>query len=289
MAFMHRMRRLGIAGGLISLVATLTTTPGGVASAAPLPATTDPQQAIVDNYLKPATTSPPGANRFDCRDKQGRDPVILLHGTAMNQAANLAYLSPMLANAGYCVFSITYGQTSWSGSVGGLGNKDRSARQVGALMDRVLAATGATKVDFVGHSQGGAIAQLVSQLPGKAAHIDTIVGLSAPNRGYSRTSTITDRLPASREPGENDWGPRHAGIRYVNLATTHDQIVTPWQNSLMAPGPNVANLPVQNVCPKSLIGHVGMAYSPMVGALVRNALDPAHPVAVPCVDDDYPA
>ncbi|MFW0793643.1 alpha/beta fold hydrolase [Gordonia sp. CPCC 205515] len=279
------MRRLGITGGLLALVAGLTTALGPTAEAAPYPVVTDPQRAIADNYLKPATTSPPGSNRFGCRDKQGRDPVILLHGTAMNQAANLAYLSPMLANAGYCVFSLTYGQTSWSGSVGGLGNKDRSARQVGAFMDRVLAATGAAKVDFVGHSQGGAIAQLVSQLPGKAARIDTIVGLSAPNRGYSRTSTITDRLPAAREPGENDWGPRHPTITYVNLATTHDQIVSPWQNSLMTPGSNVTNLPVQTVCPKSMIGHVGMAYSPTVGALVRNALDPARRVAVPCGDD----
>ncbi|WP_408610076.1 esterase/lipase family protein [Gordonia insulae] len=268
--------------------AALATVIGGPASAAPFPVTTDVNQAIATGFSRPATTSPAGSNRFDCRDRYGRDPVILLHGTALNQDANLAYLAPTLANAGYCVFSLTYGQTSWSGNVGGLGNKDRSARQVAAFVDRVLAATHARTVDFVGHSQGGAIAQLVSQLPGRAAQIDTIVGISAPNRGYSRTSTITDRLPAAdRQPGENDWGPRHPGISYVNLATTYDEIVTPWQNSLMSPGPNVVNTRVQDVCPRSEVGHLGMVYSPTVAALVRNSLDPAHRVGVPC-GDDYP-
>lgn len=275
--------RLGVVAALIATASTVFA--GSAAAAAPFPASTDVVQAVRENYLEPATTSPPGSNRFDCHDRAGREPVILLHGTAMNQAANLAYLAPTLANAGFCVFSLTYGQTSWSGSVGGLGNKDRSARQVAAFLDRVLAATHARKVDFVGHSQGGTIAQLVSQLPGRAAEIDRIVGLSAPNRGYSRTSMITDRLPA-RDIGENDWGPRHPTITYINLATTHDEIVTPWQNSLMTPGPNVTNIRVQDLCPDSQIGHVGMAFSPTVGAMVRNALDPAHQVTVGCHDDD---
>ncbi|MGC5257022.1 lipase family alpha/beta hydrolase [Gordonia sp. DT218] len=270
------------------IATAVTTVFGGIAAAAPFPVTNDVNQAIATGFSTPATTSPARSNRFDCRDRSGRDPVILLHGTALNQDANLAYLAPTLANAGYCVFSMTYGLTSWSGNVGGLGDKNRSARQVAALVDRVLAATHSRRVDFVGHSQGGAIAQLVSQLPGRAAQIDTIVGLSAPNRGFSRTSNITDRLPAApRQPGQNDWGPRHPNIRYLNLATIHDEIVTPWQNSLMSPGPNVTNTRVQDVCPESEIGHLGMAYSPTVAALVRNGLDPAHHVAVPC-GDDYP-
>jgi triacylglycerol lipase len=281
-------RRFGLISCVVVVAVMATGLLGGTASAAPYPVTTDVNTAIATGFSRPATTAPAGSNRPGCRDRVGRDPVILLHGTALNQDANLAYLAPTLANAGYCVFSLTYGQTSWSGNVGGLGDKDRSARQAAALMDRVLAATHARKVDFVGHSQGGAIAQLVSQLPGRAQHIDAIIGLSAPNRGFSRTGNITDRLPAAaREPGENDWGPRHPGVRYVNLATTFDEIVTPWQNSLMTPGADVTNTRVQDVCPNSQIGHLGMAFSPTVAALVRNSLDPGHRVPIPC-GDDYP-
>lgn len=292
------VRRLLSGVGVVATAIGALTLSAGTASAAPFPVTTDVNAAIVAGFSQPASTSPAGSNRFDCHDRYGRDPVILLHGTALNQAGNMAFLAPTLANAGYCVFSLTYGQASWSGPVGGVGNKNRSAQQVAALVDRVLTATHAPKVDIVGHSQGGAIAQLVSQLPGRAQQIHTIVGLSAPNRGYSRTSNITDRLPAAahvpdvvraaaRQPGENDWGPRHPGIRYVNLSTTFDEIVTPWTNSQMTPGPNVTNIRVQDVCPKSEIGHLGMAFSPTVAALTERALDPSRPVPITC-GEDYP-
>ncbi|WP_439031416.1 esterase/lipase family protein [Gordonia terrae] len=280
---MNRIRA-GVTSALTAVAAMALSLASGTAHAVPFPVTTDAATAIATRYLSPASESPAGANRFDCRDREGRNPVVLLHATAMNQSANWSYLAPTLANAGYCVFSLTYGQTSWSGNTGGLSNKEQSARAVSAFVGRVLTATGASKIDFVGHSQGGAIAQLVTQLPGRAAQVDTIVGLSASNRGYSRVGSITDRLPA-RAPGQSYWGPRHPSIEYVNLATRFDEISTPYVLTLMPPGPNIANTVVQDVCPSSKIGHVGMAYSPTVAALVRNALDPAHRVPVVCGPD----
>ncbi|MEY1677482.1 esterase/lipase family protein [Gordonia sp. ABKF26] len=276
--------RAGVTSAFVAVVAAVLCLAAGTAHAAPFPVTTDAATAIASRYLSPALESPPGANRFDCRDRDGRNPVVLLHATAMNQSANWAYLAPTLANAGYCVFSLTYGQTSWSGNTGGLRNKEQSARTVSDFVGRVLSATGAKQIDFVGHSQGGAIAQLVTQIPGRAAQVGTIVGLSASNRGYSRLGSLTDRLPA-RAPGQSYWGPRHPSIGYVNLATRYDEISTPYVLTLMPPGPNITNTLVQDVCPASRIGHVGMAYSPTVGALVRNALDPDHRVPVVCGSD----
>lgn len=285
MSAMHLIRS-GLVATASAIAAACLSLPPGAAHAAPFPVTTDVNKAIAEHYLGPATESPAGSNRWDCRDAQGRDPVILLHATAMNQSANWAYLAPTLANAGYCAFSTTYGQASWSGNTGGMGNKERAAEHVAAFLDRVLAATGASKVDLIGHSQGGAIAQLLTQLPGRADHVDTIVSLSATHQGTSRVGSITDRLPV-RAPGEADWGPRHPSIRYVNFATRFDRISTPYQVTLMTPGPNVENTLIQDVCPASRIGHVGMAYSPTVAALVRNALNPEHPVPVVC-GSDYP-
>ncbi len=267
---------------LVSMTSALSVLPA-TAAAAPLPVVTDPPRAIAAGFGQPAQTPPPGANRWDCRSA-GRRPVILLHGTSMNQLANLPYLAPMLANAGFCVYSLTYGQTSWSGNIGGLGNKDRSAQQVARFLDRVRHASGADRIDFVGHSQGGSVAQLVAGLrPGR---VGTIVGVSSPSRGHSRIGAITDRLPA-RAPGQNSWGPRRPGVRYVNLATRFDEVSTPYTVTLMPPGPGVTNIVVQQVCPQSRVGHLGMAYSPTVGALVRNALDPAHPVRVGCTVSEF--
>ncbi|ASR01370.1 Lipase EstA precursor [Gordonia rubripertincta] len=285
-ARMNRLRS-GLAAVAAALAAACVLLAPGTAQAAPFPVTTDANKAIAEHYLSPAGESPAGSNRFGCKDRQGRDPIVLLHATAMNQSANWAYLAPTLVNAGYCVFSLTYGQASWSGNTGGLGNKERSAaQQVAPFIDKVLAATGAAKVDLIGHSQGGAIAQLVTQLPGRATQVDTLISLSASHRGTSRVGSITDRLPA-RAPGQSYWGPRHPSIDYANFATRYDEISTPFTNTLMTPGPNVVNTLIQDVCPASKIGHVGMAYSPTVAALVRNTLDPAHRVPVAC-GPDYP-
>ena len=39
---------------------------------------------------------------------------------------------------------------------------------------------------------------------------------------------------------------------------------------------------VQARCPLDPVGHIGLAYDTDVAQLVRNALDPAHPVPVTC-------
>ena len=168
-----------------------------------------------------------------CRNKD-RHPVILLHGVD-EPAGQLPVPGAGTRRRRFCVFSLTYGQTSWSGNIGALARREISAREVARFLDRVVAATGAQKVDFIGHSQGGSIAQLTSQL--RTSQVGTIVGLSAPSRGHSLVGSIQDRLPAARQPGENRWGPRHRSIRYVNLATRYDMISTPYQVTLMPRGP----------------------------------------------------
>ena len=83
------------------------------------------------------------------------DPVILVNGTFANQDDNWQAASPLLANHGYCVFTFNYGGSSASSIVQGTGDIAASAGQLASFVTRVLAATGAAKVDLVGHSQGG--------------------------------------------------------------------------------------------------------------------------------------
>ncbi|MFR9754139.1 esterase/lipase family protein, partial [Nocardia sp. 004] len=48
------------------------------------------------------------------------------------------------------------------------------------FVDRVLAATGATRVDIVGHSQGNFIGNYFIKRLGGAAKVDKLVGLAPP-------------------------------------------------------------------------------------------------------------
>ena len=50
-------------------------------------------------------------------------------------------------------------------------------------MTTVLAATGAAKVDLVGHSQGGMMPRYYLKFLGGAAHVDKLVALAPSNHG----------------------------------------------------------------------------------------------------------
>src|SRR3954451_1992947 len=102
------------------------------------------------------TASPPGANDFSCKPSAAHPrPVVLVHGTFADMSDSWQALSPLLANNGYCVFALNYGSANGSGAVGiyGIGDIRQSAAELSAFVDEVLAATGAAKVDLVGHSQ----------------------------------------------------------------------------------------------------------------------------------------
>ncbi|WP_170111985.1 esterase/lipase family protein [Nocardia fluminea] len=86
-------------------------------------------------------------------------PVVLLHGT-LNGAREWDQLTPDLTAQGYCVFALDYGYSALPILRStGLGPLAESADQVAAFIDRVLTATGADKIDIVGQSQGGALAE----------------------------------------------------------------------------------------------------------------------------------
>jgi triacylglycerol esterase/lipase EstA (alpha/beta hydrolase family) len=63
--------------------------------------------------------------------------------------------APLLANHGYCVFAFNYGGATSSDDIQGTGEIEASALQLASFVDSVLAQTGASKVDLVGHSQAG--------------------------------------------------------------------------------------------------------------------------------------
>src|SRR4051794_8618956 len=75
------------------------------------------------------------------------EPVVLVHGT-FGDSSNWGYIRPQLEAAGYRTFAIDYGNRA-------TGDIPTSARQLKTFVDHVLAVTGASKVDIVGHSQGG--------------------------------------------------------------------------------------------------------------------------------------
>src|SRR5437016_3913220 len=133
-----------------------------------------------------STASPPGANDLSCKPSKAHPrPVILVHGTFADMSDSWQALSPLLANHGYCVFALNYGSYEGSGEVGiyATGDIAQSAEQLGGFVTRVLSATGASKVDLVGHSQGGMMPRYYLRFLGGSQYVHTLVGLSPSNHG----------------------------------------------------------------------------------------------------------
>ncbi|RDI16329.1 triacylglycerol lipase [Rhodococcus sp. AG1013] len=257
----------------------------------------------------------PGSNDWTCRPTpEHPEPVVLVHGTGANRQTNWATYVPLLKNEGYCVFAPTYGTrpgAAWPASAfGALTPLDQSAGQLSDFVDEVLAATGATKVDIVGHSQGTLMPNYYVKFLGGAAKVDKYVSLAplwggagafwageitafAKQNGLMPLQEQTfGQLCAScldMAPGAdfvdkiNEGGSPYApGVTYTNIATRYDELVVPYTSGLV-PGPDTTNIVVQDQCPQDYSEHAALGASPIAAAHVLNALDPEHPRPVPCM------
>jgi triacylglycerol lipase len=285
------MRQLGVA--VLAVVASAL-------SAGPAVAANDP--------------SPPGANDWTCKPSISHPtPLVLVHGLGGTMGTNWNYMSPRLKAAGYCVFALTYGvdarTTSWPYSPGGAIEMERSAPQLAAFVDRVLAATGTLKVDLVGHSEGTVMPRYYLKYLGGAPKVDKFVALTPLWRGTNTAAAATFRDTAelfglSAAPllelvgsycgscpeflrgspymtNINAGGEAAPGVTYTSLVTRYDELVTPYTSGLMN-APGATNIVVQDVCPTDTSEHTLMAFDAVVEQLIVNALDPPHAQPVAC-------
>jgi pimeloyl-ACP methyl ester carboxylesterase len=253
-----------------------------------------------------STASPPGANNWSCRPSTTHPyPVILVHGTFEDMSDNWQALSPLLYDNGYCVFAFNYGSYNGSGAVGvyGTGYIEQSASQLSTFVGQVLAATGASKVDLVGHSQGGMMPRYYINFDGGDSKVNTLVGLAPSNHGTTldglftlasyfpgATDLVLSDCPACREQEAgspfithlNASGETRPNVNYTVIESDNDEVVTPYTSAFLAPGANVTNILLQQQCALDQGEHLSMPYDHIAGTDVLNALDPAHPFTFTC-------
>lgn len=272
---------LGAAAAAALVLAALLSTPASASSTALTSST-----ALV------------GANDFTCRPSAAHPrPVVLLHGTFGNMT-NFGVLAPQLAGAGFCVFALNYGCQTADQLICGTAPIEDSAKELSAFVDRVLSATGASRVDIVGHSQGGMMPRQYLKFLGGAAKVHRLIGLAPSNHG-----TTLDGLAqlAAAFPGAstlcaacveqvagsaflanlNGGGDTVSGVRYTVIETQFDEVVTPFTSAFLS-GSEVTNILLQRTCAADETGHISIVVDPNALGWVRNALDPNVP-APACV------
>jgi hypothetical protein len=209
--------------------------------------------------------------------------------------------------SGYCVFAFNYGATDLSpgGRIDGPGDIPTSAGQLSTFINKVLAQTGSTQVDLVGHSQGGLMPNYYIKFLGGASKVHTFVAMAPSNHGTTEDGLVTlinafpiapalgslisdigapalvqQEVGSSFETKTFAGGDTVPGPRYVVIETTHDEVVTPYTNAFLN-GPNVTNITVQNQCPNDPVGHIGMLEDSPSLQDVLNQLGPDNPSFTP--------
>jgi triacylglycerol esterase/lipase EstA (alpha/beta hydrolase family) len=249
-----------------------------------------------------ATSS--GVDDFSCRPSAAHPrPVVLVHGTFGNAWDNWLVGAPYIASRGFCVYELDYGQEPGIPLIHGLAPIEQSAQQLSDYVDQVLAATGASQVDIVGHSQGGMMPRYYLKFLGGAAKVHTLVGLAPSNHGTTLDGITTlaaqypgalalvgSACPACAEQVQgsafvqnlNAGGDTVPGVHYTVISSRYDEVVTPYQSQFLS-GPNVNNVLLQNLCWSDVSEHVAIGTVDKIALHEAvNALDPAHATPTTC-------
>jgi pimeloyl-ACP methyl ester carboxylesterase len=256
--------------------------------------------AVVGLILGAALALPSGASAdsLSCSSNlssSSREPVLLVHGTALSPKENWSWSYQRAFDAAgipYCMVTLPDHA---------MGDIQVSATYVRDAIRSMNAQTG-RRVEYVGYSQGGMIGRWVLKYwPDTRAMVDDYVGIDPSNHG------TLDAYPAcavngcapsiwQQQTGSNFLrvlnanGETFAGIDYSTVYSRTDEVVTPnadptGSSSLHTGDGTIVNMAAQEVCPADLDEHLAMGtYDPVAYAFVRDAIDnpgPAVPSRIP--------
>ncbi|KAF9120196.1 hypothetical protein BGW39_011590 [Mortierella sp. 14UC] len=227
-------------------------------------------------------------NDFSCKPSPSKpNPVILLHGLLGN-SGEFAYMGSRFALRGYCAYSLDYGLMPGIPLLGGLNDLMVSAQELSDFVDKVLAATGASKVDIMGHSEGSALPRVYLKHFNGTAKVDHFTAIGSNQYGTTLANIVT------LLEGLNLWGPvkgvlspvckacfqlavgapfldelakggdAYPEVKYLMLVSKYDEFVTPYTNGFLRTlGPNVHNVVLQDLCSYVISGHLLQAVDPV--------------------------
>ena len=242
----------------------------------------------------------------------GSNPVIIVGGTFSPAFANELILGNTIQAAGYthCIFELK--GTEELAELPGTMNIVVSAVALKLFADDVMAWSGATQVDLVGHSQGVLAARSYIKSFGGDATVGKLVSLAGPNSGTGfiplldffagpvlslfgvtceevapcvqmqmGSDFITDLNAVDMTPGN---------VEYYAFYTNNDELVWYWgegpfgfpavkfDNAQLGPG--ATNIELGEMCPFRVVGHLGMILDPVPIHMTLDALA-GNPISVP--------
>ncbi|MFJ3900563.1 esterase/lipase family protein [Streptomyces sp. NPDC090025] len=205
---------------------------------------------------------PPGAPAGPAR------PVVLLHGFVDNRSVFVLLRRALARHGRAHLASLNYSPLTTDLRV--------AAELLGRRVEELLARTGGTEVDLVGHSLGGLIGRHYVQRLGGDARVRTLVMLGTPHSGTAFAPfALADAHPLVRQmrPGSavlRDLAGPTPGCRtrFVSFWSDLDQVMVPVETARL----DHPDLLTHNVR-VSGIGHLALPVHPAVASGILQALD----------------
>lgn len=196
-----------------------------------------------------------------------RRPVLLVHGMYVNGGA-LMLLQRRLERAGWRsvhLLDLDFRR----------GHISALSDQVAERVEQILAATGADRVDAVGHSLGGLVIFHTLLRGGGRRSLGTCIALGAPFQGTRMASFSGLPLVRQLSPGSpvlKDLGAVLEGAgeippesRLVSIWSNYDNVIFPTESPTL-PDPPVENIRVD------FLGHVSLLFSSSVARQIERVL-----------------
>lgn len=219
-----------------------------------------------------------------------KDPVVIVGGTFVNQPIGDFFYATMRDR----LVADGYSATIFGLPDAGLGDINDAAAALADHVASVRASTGASRVDLVGHSQGGLVARSFVKSFGGAAQVDSLITLGTPSHGTAvanivgvlgpvcftacQQMTIGSSYLADLNAGDDSIG----SVAYTNIATIYDELVVPYTSAFLNTGDgNITNVTVQGQCLFKIVEHAGLGIDATVHSGIVDAL--AHqPITLDC-------
>lgn len=210
-------------------------------------------------------------------------PVIVVAGT----------FSPVSANDPLAKRIADDGREAWvfelSGAVPGTATIAQSAQDLAGFVAEVRSATGAGRVDLIGHSQGALVARHYIKFGGGAPLVDDYIGVAGPQHGAAAADlaevlvgcagiVACEQMTAGSaflaELNGGDETP--AGPDWHTLYTELDELVRPPGSARLDGATNVR---LQDHCPLRVVGHLGLILDGAAYSIIDSILDGRTPAA----------
>lgn len=222
-----------------------------------------------------------------------RGPVILIEGTGS--------APPLLPILDYNVMVQRLRADGYQPYVfrlpgAGLGDIGETSAGLVPFVDRVLAETGASQVDLIGHSQGGIVGRYYIKFLGGESKVDSLIGLGVPHYGsqianlaslygvldclsFEFCQQVVTGSEFLRElNGDDDT---FGSVDYTNIATVLDLIVVPYTKSFQR-SPGAVNVTIQRQCPLRIVEHLTLAMDGTTYSGIQDALA-GRPISLNCL------